>query len=120
MHLSGVLGAIIPEFGNLYARVLHDLYHIYTVDRHSLVAVRELETPAHGRVQGSQRPCSPKLRASCLICRWCFLALLLHDIGKGHGHDHHERGASLTAEVSQRLGLNSEKSTSSCFLVATI
>jgi len=43
MHRSGVLGAIIPEFGNLYARVLHDLYHIYTVDRHSLVAVRELE-----------------------------------------------------------------------------
>ena len=43
MHLSGVLGALIPEFGNLYARVLHDLYHIYTVDRHSLVAVRELE-----------------------------------------------------------------------------
>ena len=34
---------IIPEFGNLYARVLHDLYHIYTVDRHSLAAVRELE-----------------------------------------------------------------------------
>ncbi len=43
MHRSGVLGALIPEFGNLYARVLHDLYHIYTVDRHSLVAVRELE-----------------------------------------------------------------------------
>ena len=43
MHRSGVLGAIIPEFGNLYARVVHDLYHIYTVDRHSLAAVRELE-----------------------------------------------------------------------------
>ncbi len=43
MHRAGVLGALIPEFGNLYARVLHDLYHIYTVDRHSLVAVRELE-----------------------------------------------------------------------------
>src|SRR6202030_483050 len=43
MHRAGVLGAVIPEFGNLYARVLHDLYHIYTVDRHSLAAVRELE-----------------------------------------------------------------------------
>ena len=43
MHRAGVLGALIPEFGNLYARVLHDLYHIYTVDRHSLAAVRELE-----------------------------------------------------------------------------
>ena len=38
-----------------------------------------------------------------------FLALLLHDIGKGHGHDHHERGALLTAEVCRRLGLNNEE-----------
>ena len=46
-----------------------------------------------------------------------FLALLLHDIGKGHGHEHHERGASLTAEVSQRLGLNSEEIDLVVFLV---
>ena len=48
MHRAGVLGAIIREFGNLYARVLHDLYHIYTVDRHSLAAIRELERLRNG------------------------------------------------------------------------
>jgi len=46
-----------------------------------------------------------------------FLALLLHDIGKGHGHDHHERGASLTAEVSARLGLDNEEVDLVVFLV---
>ena len=70
MHLSGVLGAIIPEFGNLYARVLHDLYHIYTVDRHSLVAVRELERLRTGEFK-DPTPCSPRSRAKSTTCRWC-------------------------------------------------
>jgi [protein-PII] uridylyltransferase len=116
MHLSGVLGAIIPEFGNLYARVLHDLYHIYTVDRHSLVAVRELERLRAGEFKEST-PLLTEVAREIDSLPLVFLALVLHDIGKGHGHDHHERGAALTAEVSRRLGLNSEEVDLVCFLV---
>ncbi len=116
MHLSGVLGALIPEFGNLYARVLHDLYHIYTVDRHSLVAVRELERLRTGEFKDST-PLLTEVARELDRLPLVFLALLLHDIGKGHGHDHHERGASLTAQVSQRLGLNSEEIDLVVFLV---
>jgi [protein-PII] uridylyltransferase len=116
MHLSGVLGAIIPEFGNLYARVLHDLYHIYTVDRHSLVAVHELERLRTGEFKDST-PLLTEVARELGQLPFVFLALLLHDIGKGHGHDHHERGAGLTAEVSQRLGLNSEEIDLVVFLV---
>jgi [protein-PII] uridylyltransferase len=116
MHLSGVLGAIIPEFGNLYARVLHDLYHIYTVDRHSLVAVRELERLRSGEFK-DQTPLLTEVARELDRLPLVFLALLLHDIGKGHGHDHHERGASLTAEVSERLGLDSEEIDLVVFLV---
>jgi [protein-PII] uridylyltransferase len=116
MHLSGVLGAIIPEFGNLYARVLHDLYHIYTVDRHSLVAVRELERLRTGEFK-DPTPLLTEVARELPHLPLVFLALLLHDIGKGHGHDHHERGASLTAEVSQRLGLNNEEIDLVVFLV---
>jgi [protein-PII] uridylyltransferase len=116
MHLSGVLGAIIPEFGNLYARVLHDLYHIYTVDRHSLVAVRELERLRGGEFK-DPTPLLTEVARELDRLPLVFLALLLHDIGKGHGHDHHERGASLTAEVSARLGLDSEEVDLVVFLV---
>ncbi len=108
MHRSGVLGAIIPEFGNLYARVLHDLYHIYTVDRHSLVAVRELEKLRSGEYK-KNNPLLTEVARELDSLPLVFLALLLHDIGKGHGHDHHERGALLTAEVCRRLGLNNEE-----------
>ena len=116
MHLSGVLGAVIPEFGNLYARVLHDLYHIYTVDRHSLVAVKELERLRTGEFKEAT-PLLTEVARDLDCLPLVFLALLLHDIGKGHGHDHHERGAALTIEVSKRLGLDSEQIDLVVFLV---
>jgi [protein-PII] uridylyltransferase len=116
MHRSGVLGAIIPEFGNLHARVLHDLYHIYTVDRHSLAAVRELERLRSGEYKKNNSLLTEVAREVDSL-PLVFLALLLHDIGKGHGHDHHERGARLTAEVCQRLGLNNEEIDVVVFLV---
>ena len=116
MHRAGVLGAIIPEFGNLYARVLHDLYHIYTVDRHSLAAVRELEKLRAGEFKDSN-PLLTEVAREYGPLPIVFLALLLHDIGKGHGHDHHERGALLAAEVCKRLGRDSEESDLVTFLV---
>ena len=116
MHRAGVLGALIPEFGNLYARVLHDLYHIYTVDRHSLVAVRELERLRSGEFKVAT-PLLTEVARELDCLPLVFLALLLHDIGKGHGHDHHELGATLTAEVSNRLGLDPEEVDLVVFLV---
>ena len=116
MHRSGVLGAVIPEFGNLYARVLHDLYHIYTVDRHSLVAIRELERLRAGEFKDTNALLTEVARELDFL-PLIFLALLLHDIGKGHGHDHHERGATLTSAVSRRLGLDREQVDMVVFLV---
>ena len=43
MHRAGVLGALIPEFGRLLCMVLHDAYHIYTVDQHSLRLIKAIE-----------------------------------------------------------------------------
>jgi [protein-PII] uridylyltransferase len=51
MHRLGVLKEAIPEFGNLDCLIAHDPFHIYTVDQHSLIGVRELERPADGRVR---------------------------------------------------------------------
>jgi [protein-PII] uridylyltransferase len=116
MHRAGVLGAVIPEFGNLYARVLHDLYHIYTVDRHSLAAIRELERLRNGEFKDSTSLLTEVAREYDAL-PMVFLALLLHDIGKGHGHDHHERGALLTTEVCARLGLDGEETDLVVFLV---
>ena len=116
MHRAGVLGAVIPEFGNLYARVLHDLYHIYTVDRHSLAAVRELERLRAGDFKDAN-PLLTEVARQYGGLPLVFLALLLHDIGKGHGHDHHERGAQLAVGVCARMGLDDEETDLVIFLV---
>ena len=116
MHRAGVLGALIPEFGNLYARVLHDLYHIYTVDRHSLAAVRELERLRAGEFKTTNALLTEVAREYSSL-PIVFLALLLHDIGKGYCHDHHERGAQLTVAVCERMGLDAEEMDQVVFLV---
>ncbi|HEX3409293.1 MAG TPA: [protein-PII] uridylyltransferase, partial [Candidatus Binataceae bacterium] len=116
MHRAGVLGALIPEFGKLYARVLHDLYHIYTVDRHSLAAVRELERLRAGEFKATNALLTEVAREYTSL-PIVFLALVLHDIGKGHGHDHHELGAQLTVAVCERMGLDAEEVDLVVFLV---
>jgi [protein-PII] uridylyltransferase len=116
MHRSGVLGALIPEFGRLYARPLQDLYHIYTVDRHSLAAVRELEDLRVGRHR-EQTPLLTEVARDLQCSAAVYLALLLHDIGKGHGSHHHERSAELAAAIVGRIGLDPEKTELVVFLV---
>src|SRR4029453_10816350 len=60
----GVLGVLIPEFGRLFCMVQHDYYHIYTVDEHSLIGIRELERWRGGAfAEGGPRP--PQWRAEC-------------------------------------------------------
>ncbi len=116
MHRAGVLGALIPEFGKLYARSLHDLYHIYTVDRHSLAAVRELEELRAG-LRRDQAPLLTEVARDIKCPAALYLALLLHDIGKGSGAHHHERGAQMALAITRRLGLDSEKAELVVFLV---
>ena len=54
MNGLGVLGRLIPEFGRLFCMVQHDYYHVYTVDEHSLIGIRELETRARRSVREGQ------------------------------------------------------------------
>jgi len=80
MHEVGLLGRIFPDFEEIRCRVIRDFFHKYTVDQHSLIAIRNIEQlpPAH--------------RFSVLLCELespelLLLALLFHDIGKSHRHD---------------------------------
>lgn len=97
---SGLLTAYIPEFERIYTLAQHDLYHIYTVDRHSLQAVDELR-----RVIAEQ----PEVYSVVASKRVLALAALLHDIGKGSGRDHSEVGAELAYAVGERMGLSEDE-----------
>jgi len=117
MHRAGVLGAFLPEFGALLCMVLHDLYHIYTVDEHSLRGVRELERLRAGEHKGIAPMLTQVVREIDRI-EILFLAMILHDIGKGHGGGHSERGAGMVDNIAERLQLNTDDARQLKFLVA--
>lgn len=117
MHHAGVLGAFLPEFGALLCMVLHDLYHIYTVDEHSLMGVRELERLRAGAYKAIAPMLTQVMREVDRV-EILFLALILHDVGKGHGGGHSERGARMVDEIAERLQLNTDDARQLRFLVA--
>ena len=111
MHDLGVLGAYLPEFERLTCLVQYDIYHIYTVDEHTLVALENLE--ALGQQEGSMAD----ILAQCTRRDLLFFAVLLHDVGKWKRNDHIARGIEMTDELSERMGLDQEERSMLRFLV---
>ncbi|MFQ5667455.1 MAG: [protein-PII] uridylyltransferase [Candidatus Binatia bacterium] len=117
MHRAGVLGAFLPEFGALLCMVLHDLYHTYTVDEHSLRGIHELEQLRAGTYKTTAPMLTQVMREVDRV-EILFLAMLLHDIGKGHGSGHSERGARMVEDIARRLRLDADDAQQLRFLVA--
>jgi [protein-PII] uridylyltransferase len=104
LHEVGLLLAMIPEFEPVTGRVQHDVYHVYTVDVHSVAAVDRLRALVRGEF-AAEMPLACRLAAETPRPEPLFLGLLLHDIGKGQGKDHSKRGARLARAIGPRLGL---------------
>jgi [protein-PII] uridylyltransferase len=117
MHRLGVLRVLLPEFGHLECLVSHDPFHVYTVDHHSLVGVREIETLRSGALIEALPLLTAVVRELAGI-DLLVLSMLCHDIGKGHGGEHSERGSVMMDEVSRRLRLNEDEAAACKFLVA--
>ena len=88
----GILARYLPEFGQVTGRMQYDLFHVYTVDQHTLNVLEYIRRFEQGRVDGFSLPHEvfPRLRKPHLI----WLAGLFHDIAKGRGGDHAELGAA--------------------------
>jgi [protein-PII] uridylyltransferase len=106
LHEVGLLVAMIPEFLPVVGRVHHDIYHVYTVDVHSVAAVDRLRALCRGDM-AAEEPLACRLAADMARPNVLFFAALLHDIGKDHGgQNHSERGATLCPEILERLGFD--------------
>lgn len=105
---TGVLTACIPEFAKIATLAQHDLYHIYTVDRHSLQAVVEVQNLLATRTVVAQNIKNPRV---------LYFAALLHDVGKGSGRDHSQEGAELVAQIGERMMFPDEERAALVFLV---
>ncbi len=115
MHETGLLARILPEFRKLDCLVSFDGHHHFTVDAHTLRALRELDRIAEGddSTEREFRRVYDEL-SDPLPLR---LALLLHDVGKAFEGDHSVSGWTISAIVCERLGLTSEIASAVEFLV---
>ncbi|MEW6326942.1 MAG: [protein-PII] uridylyltransferase [Thermodesulfobacteriota bacterium] len=108
MLQTGLLALYIPEFENIRCQVQHDAYHIYTVDKHSLLTFLELSLTREEDKYPFAEIDKPE---------YLFLTALLHDIGKGIGHNHAEKGADLIPMIAGRMGLKEDVIRDMVFLV---
>ena len=105
MNETGVLGAFMPEFGRIVAMMQFNMYHHYTVDEHTITCLSVLSRIERG-VLKDELPYATSIMGGVVNRRALYVAVLLHDIGKGLPQDHSIVGAEIAAEICPRLGLN--------------
>lgn len=101
MNRYGILGRYLPEFGHIVGQMQHDLFHIYTVDAHTLNLIKHLRKFKWPEL-AEKFPLASKLIDKLPKPELIYLAGLYHDIGKGRGGDHSELGAIDAEAFGQR------------------
>ncbi len=108
MNELGVLSAFIPEFEPIVAMMQFNVYHSYTVDEHTIQTISTLAQIERKELI-EELPLSSSILDAGVNRRVLYVALLLHDIGKGRPEDHSILGAQIARKVAPRLGLGPEE-----------
>ncbi|OUS22467.1 [protein-PII] uridylyltransferase [Rhodobacterales bacterium 59_46_T64] len=109
MNELGVLAAFIPEFEPIVAMMQFNMYHSYTVDEHTIQVIRNLAQIERGELI-EELPVASSILKQGVNRRVLYVAMLLHDIGKGREQDHSVLGAKIARKVAPRLGLGKQDS----------
>ncbi len=101
MNRYGILGRYLPEFGRIVGQMQHDLFHIYTVDAHTLKVITNMRSFRH-RDQAEKFPIAHQIVRRIPKVALLYIAGLYHDVAKGRGGDHSELGGVDAREFCQR------------------
>lgn len=104
MKRYGILGRYLPEFGHVVGQMQHDLFHIYTVDAHTLACIKNMRRFAHPEAV-EKFPLAAEVVKKLPKIELLYIAGLYHDIGKGRGGDHSQLGAVDARAFCERHGL---------------
>ena len=105
MNELGVLSAFIPEFAPIVAMMQFNMYHHYTVDEHTIQVISNLAQIERNELI-EELPVASGILERGVNRKVLYVALLLHDIGKGRTEDHSILGAQIARKVAPRLGLS--------------
>ena len=107
MRRYGVLGRYIPEFGRVVGQMQHDLFHIYTVDQHTMMVIRNMRRFFY-RSSAETFPVASHCVKKIPKIELLYLAGLFHDIAKGRGGDHSSLGAQDVTTFCRRHRLSKD------------
>ncbi|MGB5558507.1 MAG: [protein-PII] uridylyltransferase [Paracoccaceae bacterium] len=108
MNELDVLGAFLPEFEPIVAMMQFNMYHHYTVDEHIIQCISTLAQIEREELRESL-PIASNILKEGVNRKVLYVALLLHDIGKGRAEDHSVLGAQIARKVCPRLGLKQDE-----------
>lgn len=106
MHRYGVLGAYLPAFERVSGLMQFDLFHVYTVDEHTLFLVRNMRRFSYPDDDAALPPHCREAIERIPKLEVLYIAGLFHDIAKGRGGDHSELGADEAVRFCQHHGLS--------------
>ncbi|MBV1877582.1 MAG: [protein-PII] uridylyltransferase [Pseudomonadales bacterium] len=116
MERYGILGAYLPEFRRVIGLMQFDLFHIFTVDAHTLEVVRNMRRFRY-KSEEQKFPVAAHIYPRLPKIELLFIAGLYHDIAKGLGGDHSEMGVGIAADFCQRHQLGTWDTNLVCWLV---
>ena len=116
LNEAGVFGRFVPDFGRVVAQMQHDMYHVYTVDEHTILAIGVLHKIENGFF-AEDMPVPTRTLQQIQSRRALYVALLLHDIAKGRGGDHSVLGGDVALALCPRFGLTEEETDTVVWLV---
>jgi [protein-PII] uridylyltransferase len=116
MNLYGILGQYLPAFGAIVGQMQHDLFHVYTVDEHILMVIRNLRRFTEAQ-HAHEYPLCSRLIGDFERKEVLYLAALFHDIAKGRGGDHSHLGARDAERFCAAHGLAPEDASLVAWLV---
>ncbi len=107
MSELGVLGKLIPPWARIVGQMQHDLFHVYTVDQHILMVLRNMRRFADP-VHSHEYPLCSQLMQEFPEREVLYLACVFHDIAKGRGGDHSQLGMLDARDYCTMIGLSPE------------
>lgn len=116
LNETGILGQFMPEWRRMVGQMQFDTYHIFTVDQHSIEAVKLLALLEAGYYQDDLQ-FAHKLLQGIQSKKALYMATLLHDMGKGRGGDHSEVGSEMAITICSRLNMSAEETDTISWLI---
>jgi len=116
LNESGFLGRYMPDWARIVGQMQFDTYHVFTVDEHTIEALRVLNALERGEL-ADVAPIASGLVEDMQSRRALYAATMLHDIAKGRGGDHSELGAEAALQIGPSIGLSAEETETVSWLV---